>query len=218
MDFTPTARRRLRTRQRSWAHDLGARVAAAGVSANAISLMSVAASALAAGAFVASTLVSPLQQAVLLVAAAGFIQLRLLANMLDGLVAVESGKHTATGDLFNEIPDRIDDLLILTAAGAATGSVWGLTLGGACAVLALFTAYVRVLAGSLGLRQRFLGPMAKQHRMALLTAVTLFAAAACTSSGFATPAIAAGLVVIAAGSVVTIVRRVAAAAAELQTQ
>ena len=47
------------------------------------------------------------------------------------------------------------------SSGIRTGS----TLGWAAAVLALLTAYIRALSGSLGLPQRFLGPMAKQHRM-----------------------------------------------------
>ena len=42
-------------------------------------------------------------------------------------------------------------------------------LGWAAAVLAVLTAYVRVLGGSLGLTQHFIGPMAKQHRMFTLT-------------------------------------------------
>ncbi|WP_235365251.1 hypothetical protein [Proteus terrae] len=38
------------------------------------------------------------------------------------------------------------------------------------------TAYVRVLGGACGLDQQFTGPMAKQHRMALLTSVAVIAA------------------------------------------
>ena len=33
-----------------------------------------------------------------------------LANMLDGLLAVEGGQQTKTGELYNEIPDRIADV------------------------------------------------------------------------------------------------------------
>ena len=38
---------------------------------------------------------------------AGLILLRLLANMLDGMVADESGEGGPLGSLYNEIPDRI---------------------------------------------------------------------------------------------------------------
>ena len=62
---------------------------------------------------------------------------------LDGLVAVEYGKGSATGALFNEVPDRIADSAVLVGAGyAATGWV---TLGYVAALLALF-----VLMGVLG--------------------------------------------------------------------
>ena len=50
------------------------------------------------------------------------------------------------------------------------------TLGWCAAVLAVLTAYVRVLGGSLGVTQHFIGPMAKQHRMFTLTIATLLSA------------------------------------------
>ena len=90
-----------------------------------------------------------------------FVQLRLMCNLLDGMVAVEGGKKTAIGDIFNEFPDRIADSVLLVTLGYA-------------ALLAAFTAYIRVFGGSLGFEQKFLGPMAKQHRMAVLTASCLF--------------------------------------------
>src|SRR5439155_1499932 len=102
-------------------------------------------------------------------------QLRLLANMLDGLVAVEGGRKTATGDLFNEVPDRFADVLILASAGYALSwlGTLGITFGWLVAVLAVLSAYVRVFGGSLGFQQSFTGPMAKQHRMAILTLACL---------------------------------------------
>lgn len=48
--------------------------------------------------------------------------------------------------------------------------VWLAWLG---ALLAMATAYIRVLGGALGVPQRFTGPMAKQQRMALLTVACL---------------------------------------------
>jgi len=91
------------------------------------------------------------------------IQLRLLCNMLDGLVAVEGGRKSAYGPLFNEMPDRIEDSLFLIACGYAAGLAW---LGFTAALLAAVTAYVRALGGTLGFPQDFGGPMAKPHRIA----------------------------------------------------
>ena len=93
------------------------------------------------------------------------------------MLAVEEGLKSPTGDIFNEVPDRIADVIILVGAGHAATSVGtGLSLGWMAALAAVFTAYVRVFGGSLGLTQHFIGPMAKQHRMFTLTLATLVAA------------------------------------------
>ena len=91
---------------------------------------------------------------------------------------------------------------------------YGVTLGWAAAVLAVATAYVRVLGGSLGVTQSFAGPMAKQHRMFTLTLVTV-AAAGEAWRDLPLEAIRAGLAVIVAGSVVTLVRRTRRIVAEM---
>ena len=48
----------------------------------------------------------------LLIVAVGFCYLRLWLNMLDGMVALASGKASRTGEIANELPDRISDVLI----------------------------------------------------------------------------------------------------------
>ena len=108
-----------------------------------------------------------------LVVAAICVQLRLLCNLLDGMVAIEGGRRSAVGALFNEIPDRIADSLFIVALGYAIDTAW---LGWAGALAAAVTAYIRVLGGSLGLPQDFRGPQAKPHRMAVLTAGCLIGA------------------------------------------
>jgi hypothetical protein len=82
-----------------------------------------------------------------------------------------------------------------------------------CALLAALTAYIRVLGGSLGLAQEFRGPMAKPHRMWLLVA-TLLLAAAVPSWSHALLLGGAGL--IAAGSALTCVTRSRAIAVRLR--
>lgn len=89
------------------------------------------------------------------------------------MVAVEGGKKTPNGQIYNEFPDRIADSVLLIALGYASAWPW---LGWLAALLALTTAYIRVFGGSLGHTQNFAGPMAKQHRMAILTAACLLAA------------------------------------------
>lgn len=101
------------------------------------------------------------------------IQMRLLCNLLDGMVAVEGGKHSVTGGIYNEFPDRISDTLIIIGAGLAGITFGSLVLGLVAALLAVLTAYTRLLGGTVGANQYFIGPMAKQHRMALLTVAAL---------------------------------------------
>ncbi len=85
------------------------------------------------------------------------------------MVAVEGGRGTHTGPLYNEVPDRFSDILLLISAGYAFSS--RPEAGWAAAVVALLVAYVRAIAASVGAGQLFMGPMAKQQRMALLTLV-----------------------------------------------
>jgi phosphatidylglycerophosphate synthase len=94
------------------------------------------------------------------------IQGRLLCNLVDGLVAVEWDMKQKGGDLFNELPDRVADVLFLVGAGYVAGDA---ELGWLCGALAVFTAYVRAFGASLGQPQDFGGPCAKQQRMFLLT-------------------------------------------------
>jgi phosphatidylglycerophosphate synthase len=213
-----TERRELRTRNAGWARLLAQQLARLGVRPNAVSIASVVFAAGAGLCLWISPAAGADAGAVLLLAAAALIQLRLLCNLLDGMLAVEQGLATRNGVLYNEIPDRIADVLVLAGAGyAAARPPWGAALGWAAAALALFTAYVRVLGGSLGLTQSFVGPMAKQHRMFTLTAAAMTSA---TEAWFGLPvrAMTLGLVIVLSGSIVTIARRILRIARALEAR
>jgi phosphatidylglycerophosphate synthase len=208
-------RRALATRERAWAKCLAHRLARAGVRPNTVSLLSVVSALLAAGAFTSVAGAEGRSRAALLAVAAACVQLRLLCNLLDGMLAIEerswvpasAGTVNQIGQIYNELPDRLADIVILVGAGYGLRSLpYGVTLGWAAAVLALLTAYVRVLAGSLGLPQSFIGPMAKQHRMFTLTVATLLSIPEALA-GRAPGALRAALLVIVVGSIVTVVRR-----------
>jgi phosphatidylglycerophosphate synthase len=212
------SRRLLKTRSRRWARRLAASLTAVGVRPNWISSFSLAPAASAGLCFFLLPYASRTGQAILLLLAAGCIQLRLLANMLDGLVAIEGGRRSSTGDLFNEVPDRLADVLILAPAGYAipAAGVLGISLGWTVAVLALLTAYIRLLGSSLGFEQRFLGPMAKQHRMAVLTVTCIASAIEAIAFGFNGRLLAIGLLLIGLGTAVTCVRRLNLIASQLR--
>ena len=208
------ARRPLKTRNTSWARWLACRLATRRVSPNAISVFSLVFAGLGALAMLAAPLSAPEVRWVWLIAAAVCIQLRLLCNLLDGMVAIEGGKQSPTGALYNEFPDRIADSLFLVALGVAAGEPW---LGWLCALLAAITAYIRVTGGSLGLAQEFRGPMAKPHRMAAMTLACLLAAAELHWRGSGVALLVAAWV-IALGTVLTCVLRTRAIAQGLHAR
>jgi phosphatidylglycerophosphate synthase len=211
-------RRPLKTRSRPAAAALASALGRRGVRPNHVSLAGVAFALVAAGALVALPHVSAPLQAALLVAAAVAIQLRLLCNLLDGLLAVEGGLQSATGELYNDVPDRFADVVIIVAAGYAIVWDWGGPLGWAAASAALLTAYVRVLGGALGARQHFLGPMAKPHRMAVLTAACLLSLVELAAAEFEGLLLAVALGVVLAGSLATFARRLSLVARELSAR
>ncbi len=171
MPTTPEGRRPLASRDQPFFKHLAAALARAGVSPNAISFSSIA-FGLAAGVTLAATAwTQGGTQRLAWLASAVFIQLRLIANLLDGMVAVEGRRGGPTGELWNEAPDRIADTAIFIGAGFAAGS--SPLLGFSAALLSIFVAYVRALGASVGAGQIFIGPMAKPHRMAALTVLAI---------------------------------------------
>jgi phosphatidylglycerophosphate synthase len=140
---------------------------------------------------------------VLLILAALFCQLRLLCNLLDGMVAVEGGKGEADGPFWNEFPDRIADILIFAGIGYGIAMPG---LGWAAAAFAVLTAYVRELGRATGNPGDFGGPMAKQHRMAVATAAALLSIIEALWSG-GSWILTIALWIVAIGSAVTVLRR-----------
>jgi phosphatidylglycerophosphate synthase len=202
----PPTRRPLKTRETSWARALARWLAARRVAPNQISLASIVFAVLGAGAMLAAVFVSGGMRAGLFVAAAVCIQLRLLCNLLDGMVAVEGGLGSPSGEVYNEVPDRIADPLLIVPAGYACGLPFGPELAWMAALLALLTAYIRALGSTLGLAQGFEGPMAKPHRMAAMS-VGLIVAALVTPWAYEGPVLMLTLAVILLGAILTAARR-----------
>ena len=196
-------RRPLKSRGTAWAAVMTRQLAPTSVTPNQISMASIAMGALAGSAFWLSADAGSWARALLLLAAALFMQLRLLCNLLDGMVAIEAGKSAADGAFWNEFPDRIADLFILVGAGLAVGSI---ALGLAAAAFAILTAYVREHGRACGAPADYSGPMAKQQRMA---ALTLGALAAATEPLWNTHPIVLKFVlwIVVIGSALTALRR-----------
>lgn len=200
--MTPTepGRRPIATRNARWVQALARWLTARGVAPNRISQSSILLALLAGLCFGLSDQWAP---PAMMGLAAVFIQLRLLANLLDGLVAVEGGRKTPDGAFWNEVPDRVADVLILAGAGIAAGS---LALGLVAALGAVMTAYLRAIGAALCAREDFSGPMAKQHRMAVMTLAAVSGAVESLATGTGW-AVTIGLVLVTAGTALTAWRR-----------
>jgi phosphatidylglycerophosphate synthase len=169
-------RRPISQRSHGWAKWLASALVKSRVTPNLISFTSIVFAALAGLCFYAIALATtPIDRVLLCIGAALFCQLRLLANMMDGMVAVEGGKGGPDGPVWNELPDRFADMAVLVGAGYAVALVglFDAALGWAAAAAAVMTAYVREVAHSAGAPADFSGPMAKPHRMFVMTIAAL---------------------------------------------
>lgn len=211
-------RRPIATRDKTWAKNFARFLVKRGVTPNAVSGASVICALLAFACLLATRNIeySMSAQIALWLDAALFVQLRLLCNLFDGMLAVEFKKASLLGPIFNDLPDRPADVLVLVGAGyAAQLWIWSPTIGWIAAVLALMTAYVRVLGVAIGAQERFIGPMAKQHRMAVVTIACVLSA---LETLFSLPhsAMTIALIIIVIGCVITVVRRLKLMARDLR--
>lgn len=206
--YTPE-RRPLAARGWSVSHTAAAWLAARNISPNAISISGFVFS-LCGGLLFASSRMSASPGACLVLGCL-LILGRGMCNMLDGMVAVSTGKASRGGELFNEVPDRLSDSAILIGAGYAVGGMP--VLGYLAALAAVFTAYVRVQGCALGVPADFGGPMAKTQRMvvivlaALVTAVTPSLPASRFVNAPPMGLLTVALAMVIAGSLVTAGRR-----------
>jgi phosphatidylglycerophosphate synthase len=205
---TVSNRRPIKSRSASWAVALANGLIRLGVSPNAISVVS------AAFALLGAYLLIGVPNAAGLIGAAVCVQLRLLCNLLDGMVAIEGGRQSAVGALYNEIPDRVADSLFIVALGYAIGDA---PIGWYAALASAVTAYIRLLGGSLGLKQDFRGPMAKPHRMAVLTIGCILGAIELKLAG-SQWALTAAVWLIAIGATITCVTRTLSVARQLRSK
>jgi phosphatidylglycerophosphate synthase len=159
--YEPTSRRPIGEGFRSTARYATTVCVRSNIHPDAISYASVVASAIAAFCFWKSgfhprlLLIAPL-----------FCYLRLWFNMLDGMVAIASGKASWRGEILNDLPDRVSDVLIF--AGVAHSGWMNPIVGYWAAIFALLTAYVGMFGQAVGVHREFSGVMSKPWRMVAL--------------------------------------------------
>jgi phosphatidylglycerophosphate synthase len=162
-DYQPTWRRPIAQAFRRTANAPVEWCVRLGIHPNLVSYSSIVASAAAGLCFwQAKTMPA------LLIVAVGFCYVRLWLNMLDGMVARASGKASRTGEIANELPDRVSDVLIFV--GVAHSQLCHPLGGYWVAIFALLVAYVGTLGQAVGVQREFSGIMAKPWRMVALHA------------------------------------------------
>ncbi len=191
-------RRPIATRGAKFVQILAKKLGQSKITPNQISMASVGFAALAGLCF----WLSRGEYMIGLLLGAFFIQMRLLCNLLDGLVAVEWNKSQKDGAFWNEAPDRYADILILAGIGYGLSAP---ALGWAAACVSVLVAYTRELGSAQGFKADFSGPFAKQHRMALVTATSLIAIF--VPSLFGVPLMELALYILILGSLLTALKR-----------
>lgn len=88
--------------------------------------------------------------------------------MLDGMVALASRQASPRGEILNDLPDRLSDVLIF--AGVAHSGLGSPYSAYWAAIGALLTAYVGTLGQAVGVQREFSGVMSKPWRMVVLHA------------------------------------------------
>ena len=214
-NYQPVERRPITSRDRKAFQIMAKWLVRHGASPNAISLLGMFA-AIAGGACLALTAVEAELRRPLWFAAAVLVQLRLLANMLDGMVAISSQRASALGELYNEVPDRASDAAVFIGLGCAVGG--DVILGFAATAVAVFTAYVRAMGKVAGANQEFCGPMGKPQRMFVVTVVALYGGLAPDRWQPLWGLNNAALVLIIFGGLITAVRRLLRIAANLKAK
>src|SRR5678815_454769 len=141
--YQPVSRRPIGDVFRSTAHGAVRLCVKLGVHPDVISYLSIVAAALAALCFWKAA-ATPW----LLIAGPAFCYLRLWFNMLDGMVALASGKASWRGEILNDLPDRVSDVLIFV--GVAYSGLAHPVSGYWAAILALLTAYVGMFGQAVG--------------------------------------------------------------------
>src|SRR6266404_3994091 len=160
-DYEPTSRRPIANIFRRTAETATRFCVRNGIHPDAISYLSIVASAAAAICFWKSG-----QTRWLLILAPLLCYLRLWFNMLDGMVAVAANKASRRGEILNDLPDRISDVIIFV--GVAHSGLMNPFIGYWAAIFTVVTAYVGLFGQALGAQRAFGGIMSKPWRMVAL--------------------------------------------------
>lgn len=142
------------------------RLAHAGVTANAVTLLAATLSCLLGAAL----LLAPSPAYFLLLAP--FMLLRMALNAIDGMLAREFGQRSALGAYLNELTDVVSDAALYLPFVAVAPFGWSSV--GAVIFLAALSEMAGALASAVGAARRYDGPMGKSDRAFVFGALGLW--------------------------------------------
>lgn len=197
----------IKPRFQSLLRPLTTRLAAAGITANAVTLLAMVIS-VAIGLALAVLQPAPVAFLVLPV----WLFLRMALNAIDGMLAREHGQKSTLGAYLNELTDVISDAaLYLPFAFVAP-------FGGVSVGLVIWLAAVSEMAGAIGpmvgASRRYEGPMGKSDRAFVFGALGLWLGLAGTLPGW----LSWLMPTVAALTILNIINRVRAGLAEVHAQ
>ena len=147
------------------------RLAAAGVTANQITVVAAVGSIICA-AIVACFAAHPLMFALI----PAWLLVRMALNAADGMLAREFGQESQVGFYLNEIADVVSDAALYAPfALIAPFGPYGI---GLVIILSLLTEFAGVLAAAAGTARRYDGPMGKSDRAVVFGVLGLWIAIA----------------------------------------
>jgi CDP-diacylglycerol--glycerol-3-phosphate 3-phosphatidyltransferase len=135
------------------------RLAAAGVTANQVTLAAVALS-VGAGAWIAVEPTSPWP----LLALPAVLLVRMALNAIDGMLAREYGMASPLGAILNELGDVVSDVFLYLPLGFHPSVPWWSVI--AVVILGMLVEFAGVVAIQIGATRRYDGPFGKIDRAA----------------------------------------------------
>jgi phosphatidylglycerophosphate synthase len=160
--YEPTSRRPIAGMFRRTAHALVPIAVRMKIHPDVFSYASIAAAAIAAWFFWQSR-----THPRYIILAVAFAYLRLWLNMYDGMVALAAGKASKKGEIVNDLPDRISDVLIF--AGVAHSGWCNTIFAYWVAIASVLVAYVGLFGQAAGVQREFSGWMSKPYRIVALS-------------------------------------------------
>lgn len=186
----------LKPRFQALLRPIAARLAAAGITANNVTLAAAVAS-IAYAAAIAATHGAP----ALLIGLPALLFARMALNAIDGMLAREFNQKTDLGLVLNELGDVVSDAALYLAFAFVAG--FDPILIAVFTAVAITTEFTGLLAIPLGQERNYAGPFGKSDRAAFIGAIAFLIGAGLEPGQWVDIALGAAIVL----SLITVIKR-----------